>query len=230
MQKRHIIALLLLSLFGGMNLNSQQDQQTGADTPAAPTETIVPAPQMTATAIAAIEPREHNILHRPIELSDKFVHWVDRTYLYGSTQLGARAVHLGVEFVNPRDTPVYAAKAGEVVYAGGDAATLLGPQFDYYGNVVVLAHPEVSLAGRAVFTLYGHLEAVEVETGSVVDDLDRIGRIGSSGIAIGPHLHFEVRVEDPFDHRMTRNPELWLQHYSGRGMIVGSLRDAERAS
>lgn len=184
------------------------------------------APQLTATAIAGIEPAEHNILHRPIELSSEYTHWVDRTYAYGSTQLRTRAVHLGVEFVNARNTPVYAAKAGVVVFAGADSATLLGPQLNYYGNVVVLAHNLYSLAGRQIFTLYGHLEAITVEAGQQVDDLDRLGRIGSSGVAIGPHLHFEVRVDDPFDYRMTRNPELWLQHYVDRGMIIGAVRDA----
>ena len=117
-------------------------------------------------------------MYRPIELSDDKVHWVDRTYPYGSTQLNTRPVHLGAEFVNSRFTPVYAAKSGVVVYAGNDAATLLGPQLDYYGNVVVLAHDLRSLAGREIFTLYGHLDRVEVEAGELVEDLDRIGRIG----------------------------------------------------
>ena len=139
--------------------------------------------------------------------------------------LNTRPVHLGVEFVNSRFTPVYAAKSGVVVYAGNDAATLLGPQLDYYGNVVVLAHDLRSLAGREIFTLYGHLDRVEVEAGELVDDLDRIGRIGSTGVAIGPHLHFEVRAENPYDYRATRNPELWLQHYQDRGLINGFVHD-----
>ena len=183
--------------------------------------------QLTATAIAAIEPVEHNLLHRPIELSDDKAHWIDRTYAYGSTQLNARPVHLGVEFVNERETPVFAAKAGRVVFAGDDSEMLLGPQLDYYGNVIVLAHDLYSLSGRRIFTLYGHLEQVDVRSGQVVEDLDRLGSVGSSGVAIGPHLHFEVRVSDPFDYRQTRNPELWLQHYVDRGMIVGSLRDQD---
>ncbi len=183
----------------------------------------LPPPEATDAAVIAIE---HNILHRPIALADDKVHWVDRTYLYGSTQLGQRPAHLGVEFVNPRETPVYAAKAGRVVFADADSSTMLGPQLDYYGNAVVLAHDIQSLDGAQVFTLYAHLETIAVEAGQRVDDLDLVGRIGSSGVAIGPHLHFEVRVTDPFDYRQTRNPELWLQHYVGRGMLIGSLRDA----
>ena len=220
MSRRPIALLFVLaSLAGAASVGGQGPPLTPA-----PFDTGPPA-QMTATAVAKIEPSEHNILHRPIELTDDFIHWVDRSYTYGSTQWGKLDVHLGVEFFNPRDTPVYAAKAGIVVFAGADTDTLFGPQLDHYGNVVVLAHSEYSLAGRQVFTLYGHLEAVEVVAGQALDDLDRLGRIGSSGVALGPHLHFEVRVDDPYDYRMTRNPELWLQHYVGRGMIIGSLRD-----
>ena len=216
----------LAALMAAMAVLGQSPPQPGKGAPA----TLEPADaemvlQLTATAIAQVEPAEHNILHRPIELSDEYSHWVDRTYAYGSTQWQQRAVHLGVEFVNPLNTPVYAAKAGVVVFAGDDATTHLGPQNNYYGNVVVLAHSEYSLAGRQVFTLYGHLESIDVEAGQQVDDLDQLGRIGATGVAIGPHLHFEVRVDDPYDHRMTRNPELWLQHYIDRGMIVGALRD-----
>ena len=180
---------------------------------------------LAAPDIDSIEPVEHNVLHRPIELSDDLAHWVDRSYPYGSTQQGARAVHLGVEFVNPRHTPVYAAKSGVVVFAGADDEILIGPQLDYYGLVVILAHQIESLAGRQVFTLYGHLEDISAAAGQSVEDLTRLGHIGSSGVALGPHLHFELRVEDPYDFRMTRNPELWLQHYLDRGMIIGRVRD-----
>ena len=225
--------LLCLALFMWSALTAGQDltptpagnnQSQPASTSSAEAGEIV-LPVATATSVTDIEPSEHNILHRPIELSDDNIHWVDRTYTYGGTQLNTRAVHLGVEFVNPRDTPLYAAKSGRVVFAGDDSTTLLGPDLDYYGNVVVVAHELTSLAGRQIFTLYGHLHEVDVASGQMVDDLDRIGLIGATGVAIGPHLHFEVRVADPFDYRMTRNPELWLQHYVDRGMIVGSIRN-----
>ena len=183
--------------------------------------------QQTATAIATIEPVEHNVLHRPIELTDGNTHWIARAYAYGDTRLNTRPVHLGVEFVNERNTAVYAAKAGRVVFAGEDSETLLGPQLDYYGNVVVLAHDLYSLAGRQLFTLYGHLEKIHVRTGQTVGDQTRLGRVGSTGVALGPHLHFEVRVSDPFDYRQTRNPELWLQHYLEHGMIAGSVRNQD---
>ena len=194
---------------------------------AKPTAEMRPPRELTAREIAALEPVEHNVLRRPIELADDLTHWVDREYGYGATQMNTRPVHLGVEFVNERGTPVYAAKAGRVVFAGDDSELLLGPQHDYYGNVVVLAHDLYSLAGRRIFTLYGHLETIERKTGDYVGDQARLGRVGSSGVALGAHLHFEVRAGDPFDYRQTRNPELWLQHYLGHGAIVGSVRDQD---
>ena len=221
------ILWLALALALGIPAMRTQDASATANATALAEQTAAALAQQTATAIAAIEPVEHNILHRPIELSDGSKHWIDRVYAYGGTLLNTRPVHLGVEFVNERNTAVYAAKAGRVVFAGEDSHTQLGPRLDYYGKVVVLAHDIRTLAGRRLFTLYGHLEKIEVRAGQSVDDQARLGRVGSTGVALGPHLHFEVRVGDPFDYRQTRNPELWLQHYLEHGMVVGSVRDQD---
>jgi len=174
-----------------------------------------------------IEKTEHHVLKRPIELIADKVHWVDRTYPYGGTLWETREVHLGVEFVNIRFTPVFSAKEGTVVFAGTDSDFPIGPYEDYYGEVVIIAHELESLDGMPVFTLYGHLDRVEVEAGQTVETGERIGRVGSSGIAIGAHLHFEVRVDDPFDYRLTRNPELWLQYYVDHGQIAGYVHDVD---
>ena len=181
----------------------------------------------TETAAALIEPVEHNVMTRPIELAAGRVHWVDRTYPYGSTQWDTRPAHLGVEFINPRDTPVYAAASGTVVFAGSDDDTLVGPRLDYYGGVIVLAHEFRSLTDEPVFSLYGHLERIDVQQGDWVEVGQQIGTIGSSGIAIGAHLHFEVRVREPLSYLMTLNPELWLKHYANHGMIAGSIYDGD---
>ena len=179
----------------------------------------------TATAVALIEPVEHKVMMRPIELAAGRVHWVDRTYPYGSTQWDTRPAHLGVEFINPRGTAVYAAASGLAVFAHSDDDTLVGPRLDYYGRVIVLAHEFRSLAGEPVFSLYGHLERIDVQQGDWVEVGQQIGTIGSSGIAIGAHLHFEVRVREPLSYLMTRNPELWLKHYVNHGMIAGFIYD-----
>ncbi len=227
-RRKRVLFLGLVIMLLNCAVQSQGNNASGLQaSSAADAYAEAPSAAVVAPHLDSIEPVEHNVLHRPIELSDDLTHWVDRSYPYGSTQQGARAVHLGVEFVNPRHTPVYAAKSGVVVFAGSDEEILIGPQLDYYGLIVIVAHQIESLSGRQVFTLYGHLESISVVVGQAVEDLTRLGHIGSSGVAIGPHLHFEVRVEDPFDFRMTRNPELWLQHYLDRGMIIGRVRDQE---
>ena len=196
----------------------------------APTEVMVestPEPTVVPELAPVIEKTEHHVLKRPIQLKDDSVHWVDRTYPYGGTLLQTREVHLGVEFVNPRYTPVFASEAGTVVFAGSDSDFPIGPYENYYGEVVIIAHEIASLDGMQIYTLYGHMDRVEVEAGQELTVGERLGRVGSSGIAIGAHLHFEVRVDDPFDYRSTRNPELWLQSYVNHGLIAGFIHDAE---
>ena len=200
--------------------------QMATITPAPTVAAVMPTPTATPDLFADIEKREHFLLRRPIAVEAGRTHWADRTYPYGSTQWGNRAVHLGVEFVNPRHTPVLAAAAGSVVFAGDDSETQLGPRLDYYGNVVVLSHDLRSLDGQPVFTLYAHLETIDVSAGQELEAGQPLGTVGSSGVALGAHLHFEVRVGDPFDHRATRNPALWLRNYPSRGLIAGQVRSA----
>jgi murein DD-endopeptidase MepM/ murein hydrolase activator NlpD len=109
-----------------------------------------------------------------------------------SSGFGERAGgnHSGVDLLAPAGTAVRAAEQGIVVYAGDG---LRG-----YGNAIVLDH------GESVTTLYGHLEAIRVESGDALPAGARIGTVGRSGNATTPHLHFEIRVDgepvDPLPH------------------------------
>ena len=163
-------------------------------------------------------------LSRPISRADDpdRIDYIDRTYPYGGTQFGTREVHLGVEFVNQRFTPVLAAAEGIVLFAGTDDGTQVGPVLNYYGNVVVIQHQFLGV-DEAIFTVYGHLQDVLVETGQRVSRGERIGRVGDTGIAVGPHLHFEVRVDNGLDYRQTRNPALWIAPFPYVGTLAGRL-------
>lgn len=88
--------------------------------------------------------------------------------------------HHGVDIAAPWGTPVRAAAAGTVVYAGW---------FGGYGKLVVVDH------GGGIATLYGHLSSIAVSAGQPVAAGDLVGRVGSTGYSTGPHLHFEVRVD-----------------------------------
>ena len=77
-------------------------------------------------------------------------------------------------------------------------------------------------------TLYGHLSKVLVEVGQRVEAGTIIGEVGASGVALGPHLHLEVRVGEN-NYQATRNPELWVRPFQGHGTIAGQLLDATGA-
>jgi len=144
----------------------------------------------------------HFILQRPIHLPANDM--VDETYLYGSTANGTREPHHGVEFPNKSGTPVYAAANGTVVFAGPDKDAIYSPWPNFYGNLVVIQHKD------NLFTLYAHLSKIDVQVNEVLEAGTKIGEVGRTGVAIGSHLHFEVRRGDVQDYFATQNPELWL--------------------
>ena len=88
--------------------------------------------------------------------------------------------HAGIDIRAARGTPVHAAAAGRVVFAGLASGG--------WGRLVVVSHPD------GVESLYAHLSAVAVRRGQSVAVGARIGLVGATGEARGPHLHFEVRI------------------------------------
>jgi murein DD-endopeptidase MepM/ murein hydrolase activator NlpD len=88
--------------------------------------------------------------------------------------------HTGVDFTAHYGARTRAARAGRVTFAGWDSGG--------YGYVVRIAH------GSGVSTLYAHLSSLRVRVGRRVAAGTRIGGVGASGTATGPHLHFEVLV------------------------------------
>lgn len=165
----------------------------------------------------------HYWLERPVaEPGDSYV---AHFYPYGGTAEGTLQIHHGVEMVNPEGTQVIAAAAGTVVFARPDDATAIGPTTKFYGNVVVVRLDRQWL-GKDVYNLYAHLSAIQVSEGQKVKAGDKIGLIGMSGIALGPHLHFEVRVGGN-SYSTSRNPELWLKPHSGNGTIAGRVVDTQ---
>lgn len=97
--------------------------------------------------------------------------------------------HKGVDYAAPTGTPVRAAGDGRVRFVG---------QKGGYGNVIELDH------ARGISTLYGHLSrfAKGLRPGQRVQQGSIIGYVGSSGLATGPHLHYEYRV-----HGVHKNPQ-----------------------
>jgi murein DD-endopeptidase MepM/ murein hydrolase activator NlpD len=80
------------------------------------------------------------------------------------------------------------ADAGAPVYATADGTVSLAAREGAYGNLVVIDH------GYGLETRYGHLSKYEVKTGERIARGHVVGRVGATGRATGPHLHYEVRV------------------------------------
>ena len=187
---------------------------------ASPTATLPPPP------LVIIMPafQDHFLMARPFD--PEYTNWVSRNYPYGSTGGGNYRPHHGVDIMNPSGTPVRAAAEGTVIFAGTDAEIMLGPQANFYGNVIIIEHDFATATGLPVYSLYGHLSQISVEAGQRVGLYHQIGLVGATGVAQGAHLHFEVRAGDPFDYYATRNPDLWIQNFNGFGVMAGQVRDA----
>jgi murein DD-endopeptidase MepM/ murein hydrolase activator NlpD len=94
--------------------------------------------------------------------------------------LGSWIMHSGRDFAAPEGTPVVAALSGRVVSSGEAGG---------YGLAVEIEH-----GSPLRRTLYGHLSELYVKAGDSVRQGEVIGRVGSTGLSTGPHLHFELRL------------------------------------
>jgi murein DD-endopeptidase MepM/ murein hydrolase activator NlpD len=90
--------------------------------------------------------------------------------------------HRGLDIAADLGVPVLAAADGEVIYSGSEMSG--------YGNVVIVRHD------RQTTTLYAHNQRNLVAVGSRVSVGDPIARLGSTGRSTGPHVHFEIRIEE----------------------------------
>lgn len=189
-----------------------------ATVPPTSTQTPTPIPCDPLTADFCITDG-HFLLQRPIQppANDS----VERTYPFASTSNGTRDPHRGVEFVNELGTPVHAAGEGVVLFAGPDEVAIYSPWPIFYGNLIVIQHD------NELFTLYAHLSKIDVAAGDHVSAGQKIGEVGRSGVAIGSHLHFEVRRGDVEDYFSMVNPELWLlPSKPDLGALAISIQDA----
>jgi len=94
---------------------------------------------------------------------------------------GRGAMHAGLDFRGAVGSPIYAAAKGRVTYVGWQQG---------YGKTVEISH------GNGMMTRYAHLSRFDVKRGQLVEAGDRIAGMGNTGRSTGPHLHFEVRIND----------------------------------
>jgi murein DD-endopeptidase MepM/ murein hydrolase activator NlpD len=120
--------------------------------------------------------------------------------------LGYTRKHRGVDFAAPAGTPVFAAGAGTIVSRGPHAG---------YGNYIRIHHD------KQYDTAYGHLQsfAKGLKVGDKVRQGQVIGYVGSTGLATGPHLHYELMANN-----QQVNP-LGVKFAGGRSLTIRELRD-----
>lgn len=195
-----------------------------------PVPVLVPGPQWSDFTPAAAPAVDHFWLGQPHPSG--YNQFYSPNYQFGSTANARYRIHHGVDIASDGGTPVLAMGEGEVVHAGPDNPVLLGPYNNFYGNAVVvrlnrrLSTPE---GDQDVFVLLAHLSEVYVERGQQVTPDVVVGAVGMTGIAIGPHLHVEVRVGQN-SYLDSVNPALWMQNPSGTGSVAARLLTADGRS
>ena len=169
----------------------------------------------------ALGPFDHFYFSRPIAADE--VNWPLADYRYGGIFFSSDIVHTGVDIPVPRNTPVLAAASGRVVWAGYGLYYGENNPNDPYGQAITIRH-DFGYEGQRLYTVYAHLEKIQVIAGQLVQAGEQIGLVGTTGLTTGPHLHFEVRT-DRNSYFTTLNPELWLAPPVGWGVLVGQLKN-----
>ena len=142
---------------------------------------FIPGAQRTRTTAAPVM----EISARPVAAAREgppraaALQWPVKGVLFSPFGHRARDQHDGIDLAAPEGTEVHAAAAGTVLFAGKQRG---------YGNLILVGHP------GDVVTVYAHNRENLVSVGDRVDRGAVIARVGRSGTATGPHLHFEVRV------------------------------------
>ena len=126
-----------------------------------------------------------------------------RRYVYKSREIDNQ-IHLGVDLASVKESPVPAANAGRVVFAG---------PLGIYGLTVMLDH------GLGLFSMYSHLSRIDLAASKDVAKGEILGRTGSTGMAGGDHLHYAMLVRGVFV-----NPVEWWDAHWIRDNIENKMK------
>ena len=119
-----------------------------------------------------------------------------RIYRYNGREVDEQD-HLGVDLASVAHSPVPAANEGKIVFAG---------RIGIYGNTIIIDH------GFGIFSMYAHLNRMDVQTGQMVEKGTIMGRTGMSGLAGGDHLHFSMLVHHTFVNPVEWWDPMWIKN------------------
>ena len=130
-----------------------------------------------------------------------------RTYRYHGQDVDTQ-IHFGYDLAAVQHSPVPAANSGLVIFAG---------PLSIYGNAVVVDH------GLGLQTLYAHLSSIAVKEGDQIAKAQELGRTGSTGLALGDHLHYEVLINGVSVTPLEWWDARWIRDHVGRPLREASL-------
>lgn len=184
-----------------------------------PESSAVPSasPVVTPTPTPTPTPSPQPVVN-PVKLEHDVLDNVDKDCIYlfpvpNSSEITQEysAEHKAIDIAASSGSPVYAAEDGTVSYVQIWDGSYDTTGMMSYGHMVEIRHADGNT------TLYAHLSEINVQQGEKVVRGQRIGRVGSTGNATGPHLHFEVITSegkaDPADYLWTM-PGEWIMGYA----------------
>lgn len=193
--------------------STPEPSAAASPTPAVPSTSPAVTPTPTPTPTPSPQP-----VVNPVKLEHDVLDNVDKVCIYlfpvpNSSEITQEysAEHKAIDIAASSGSPVYAAEDGTVSYVQIWDGSYDTTGMMSYGHMVEIRHADGNT------TLYAHLSEINVQQGEKVVRGQRIGRVGSTGNATGPHLHFEVITSegkaDPAEYLWTM-PGEWIMGYA----------------
>ncbi|BBG66449.1 peptidase, M23/M37 family [Hydrogenimonas sp.] len=144
----------------------------------------------------------------PLKNAKKVASFGDHRYYFYNGKLVSESYHLGVDLASVKMAKIVASNPGRVVYSGYNGI---------YGNMPMIDH------GLGLYTIYGHCSSVDVQEGDDVARGETIAKTGSTGLALGDHLHFGIVVQG-----VEVRPKEWMDAHWIRDNIASVFESARK--
>jgi len=143
----------------------------------------------------------------PLRNGQVVAHFGDHRKYYYKEEYISESYHMGLDLASNAMAPIKPQNAGEVVYSDYNGL---------YGNMPMLYH------GLGLYTIYGHCSSIAVSTGDVISRGETIANTGTSGYAMGDHLHFGILVQG-----IEVRPQEWMDEQWIRLNVTDVMNSAK---